>query len=265
MKTQKQPLFNNQVHSPIIPWIGGKRRLAKHILPMFPEHTCYVEPFCGAAAIYFLKEPAKVEVINDINGELVNLYRVVKHHLEEFTRQFKWALTSRQIYKWLQITPEETLTDIQRAARFFYLQKNAFGGKVSGQTFGTATTSGPRLNLLRLEEDLSQAHLRLSQTYIEHLGWEACIAKYDREHTLFYCDPPYWGTEGYGVGFGLDQYTRMAELARAIKGKMIISVNDIPEMRQAFAGLHMESVDITYTVGGGKKGNKTAELVIRNW
>jgi len=172
MKTQKQPLFNNQVHSPIIPWIGGKRRLAKHILPMFPEHTCYVEPFCGAAAIYFLKEPAKVEVINDINGELVNLYRVVKHHLEEFTRQFKWALTSRQIYKWLQITPEETLTDIQRAARFFYLQKNAFGGKVSGQTFGTATTSGPRLNLLRLEEDLSQAHLRLSQTYIEHLGWE---------------------------------------------------------------------------------------------
>ena len=83
--------------------------------------------------------------------------------------------------------------------------------------------------------------------------------------TLFYCDPPYWGTEGYGVGFGLDQYTRMAELARSIKGKMIISVNDIPEMRQAFAGLRMESVDITYTVGGGKKGSKTAELVIRNW
>lgn len=257
--------MNQTTHHPIIPWIGGKRRLAKHILPLFPAHSCYVEPFCGAAALYFLKEPAKVEVINDINGELVNLYRVVKHNMEEFTRQFKWALTSRQIYKWLQITPEETLTDIQRAARFFYLQKNAFGGKVSGQTFGTATTSGPRLNLLRLEEDLSQAHLRLSQTYIEHLCWESCIAKYDREHTLFYCDPPYWGTEGYGVGFGLDQYTRMAELARTIKGKMVISVNDIPEMRQAFAGLRMESVDITYTVGGGKKGSKTAELVIRNW
>ena len=100
---------------PIVPWIGGKRRLAKHILPLFPAHECYVEPFCGAAALYFLKTPGKIEVINDINGELVNLYRVVKHHLEEFVRQFKWALVSRQIYKWLQITPEETLTDIQRA------------------------------------------------------------------------------------------------------------------------------------------------------
>ncbi|HDV7709784.1 TPA: DNA adenine methylase, partial [Escherichia coli] len=87
---------------PIVPWIGGKRRLAKHILPLFPAHECYVEPFCGAAALYFLKTPGKIEVINDINGELVNLYRVVKHHLEEFVRQFKWALVSRQIYKWLQ-------------------------------------------------------------------------------------------------------------------------------------------------------------------
>lgn len=134
--TSKPPFFNNQ-HTPIIPWIGGKRRLAKHIIPMFPAHTCYVEPFAGAAALYFLKEPVKVEVLNDVNGELVNLYRVVKHHLEEFTRQFKWALTSREIYKWLQATPEETLTDIQRAARFFYLQKLSFGGKVDGQTFGT--------------------------------------------------------------------------------------------------------------------------------
>lgn len=257
--------MNKTTFAPIIPWIGGKRRLAKRIIPLFPEHTCYVEPFCGAAAIYFMKDQTKVEVLNDINGELVNLYRVVKHHMDEFVRQFRWSLTSRQMYKWLQDTPEEILTDIQRAARFFYLQKNAFGGKVSRQTFGTATTSAPRLNLLRLEEDLSQAHLRLSQTYIEHLSWEACIAKYDREHTLFYCDPPYYGTEGYGVDFGIEQYDRMAELARTIKGKMVISVNDISEMRKAFVGLNMESVAITYTVGGGNKASKTAELVIRNW
>lgn len=265
MKSTTAPIFNNSTHSPIIPWIGGKRRLAKHILPLFPEHGCYVEPFCGAAALYFLKEPAKVEVINDINGELVNLYRVVKHHMDEFCRQFRWALTSRQMYKWLQATPEETLTDVQRAARFYYLQKNAFGGRVSGRNFGTATTSAPRLNLLRLEEDISQAHLRLAHTYIEHLEWAECITRYDREHTLFYCDPPYWGTEGYGVDFGIEQYDRMAELGKSIKGKMIISVNDIPEMRKAFAGLHMDSVGITYTVGGTGKSGKVAELVIKNW
>lgn len=251
---------------PIIPWIGGKRRLAKNILPLFPDHTYYVEPFCRAAAIYFMKKPVKVEVINDIHGELVNLYRVVKHHLEEFVRQFKWALTSRQIYKWLQMTPEETLTDIQRAARFFYLQKMSFGGKVDGQTFGISTTSGPKLNLLRLEEDLSAAHLRLSRTYIENLDWQECIMKYDRKHTLFYCDPPYWGTEGYGVGFDLVQYERMAEMARSIRGRMVISVNDIPEMRRVFTGLTIDRVSISYTVGGGgRSSGLTGELIIRNW
>ncbi len=250
---------------PIIPWIGGKRRLAKFILPQFPAHECYVEPFCGAAALYFMKDQAHTEVLNDINGELVNLYRIVKHHLEEFTRQFKWALTSREMFKWLQITPEETLTDVQRAARFYYLQKLAFGGKVDNQTFGTATTSPPKLNLLRIEEDLSMAHLRLSRTYIEHLTWQDCIRKYDREHTLFYCDPPYWGTEGYGVDFSLEQYDVMAALARTIKGKMVISVNDIPEMRKAFSGLNMDTVPISYTVGGKQGRGERSELVIRNW
>ena len=250
---------------PIVPWIGGKRRLAKHILPLFPAHTCYMEPFCGAAALYFLKTPSKTEVINDINGELVNLYRVVKHHLEEFVRQFKWALVSRQIYKWLQDTPEETLTDIQRAARFYYLQKQAFGGKVADHSFGTSTTSAPRFNLLRIEEELSMAHLRLSRTLIEHLDWHQCIERYDRPHTLFYCDPPYWGTEGYGVEFGLENYDHMADLARRIKGKMIISVNDIPEMRQVFNGLNMQSVDISYNLKVTGKPSPKKELVICNF
>lgn len=120
---------------PIIPWIGGKRRLAPHILPLFNnQHTCYVEPFVGAGALFFAKRASDVEVINDINGELVNLYRVVKHHLEEFVKQFKWALSSRQIYHWQQLTDPVTLTDIQRAARFLYLQKLAFGGGWTART-----------------------------------------------------------------------------------------------------------------------------------
>ncbi len=166
---------------PIIPWIGGKRRLADRIFPLFPRHSCYVEPFAGGAALFFLRSvPAEVEVLNDINGDLINLYRVVQNHLEEFVRQFKWALSSRQVFKWLQMTRPETLTDIQRAARFYYLQQSAFGGRVDGQTFGTATTTPPGLNLLRLEETLSAAHLRLSTTYIEHLGWQEVMKKYDR-------------------------------------------------------------------------------------
>lgn len=252
--------------APIIPWIGGKSRLAKHILPLFPEHSCYVEPFAGAAAIFFHKEQVKAEVLNDINSDLVNLYRIVKHHLDEFVRQFRWALTSRELFKWLHTTPPEVLTDIQRAARFYYLQRLAFGGRVEGRTFGTSTTSGPRINLLRIEEDLSDAHLRLSRATIEHLPWQECVERYDREHTLFYLDPPYWGTEGYGVPFGMDEYARMAELLRKIKGKAVVSVNDIPQMRAAFAGFRTRRIAIRYTVGGSARQTRpTGELLIRNW
>lgn len=255
-----------QTHHPIVPWLGGKRRLAKSILPLFPAHTCYVEPFAGAAALFFLKEPSETEVLNDINGELVNLYRVVRHHLEELVRQFKWALVSREMYKWLQATPTETLTDVQRAARFYFLQKCAFGSRLVGATFGTATMGGPRLNLLRIEEELSQAHLRLARTFVEHLPWAKCLERYDRPHSLFYMDPPYWGTEGYGVPFELEEYQRMAEAMRALKGRAIVSVNDIPEMRAAFKGFPTQRLEIRYTTGRADGKRKVSgELVIRSW
>lgn len=260
-----QTLFNN-LASPMVPWVGGKRRLAPQILPLLPDHSCYVEPFAGAAAMFFAKAPVKVEVLNDVNGDLVSLYRVVQHHLDEFIRQFRWSLASRQVYAWLQETRPETLTDIQRAARFFYLQKLGFGGKVEGQTFGTATTAPARLNLLRLEEDLSAVHLRLHQVFIEHLDWAACIEKYDRPHTLFYLDPPYYGTEGYGVDFGLEQYDRMAELLRSMKGKAAVSVNDIPAMRQAFKGLTMKRLAIKYTLRvSGQSRQERGELLVMNF
>lgn len=254
-----------QKHHAIIPWIGGKRRLAKHILPLFPEHTCYVEPFAGGAAMFFLKRQSEVEVLNDCNNELITLYRVLKHHLEEFHRQFKWALVSRQMFEWLKITPAETLTDIQRAARFYYLQKMAFGGKISSQTFGTATTDPPRLNLLRMEEDLSQAHLRLSRCYIEHMDWIKCIDKYDRPQTLFFCDPPYWQTEGYGVDFGHEQYEQLASKMRTMKGKTILTINDHPAMRKVFGEFKIELVKIKYTVGGNNRGKEAQEMIVMNW
>lgn len=252
--------------SPIIPWLGGKRRLADKLIPLFPPHECYVEAFCGGAALYFLRPmPAPVEVINDINGELVNLYRVVQHHLEEFVRQFKWALSSRQIFKWHQVAQPETLTDIQRAARFFYLQHHAFGGKVDGQTFGTATTA-PTINLCRIEENLSAAHLRLAGTTVENLPWHECLQRYDRPHTFFYLDPPYWQTEGYGVPFEFGEYVRMAELMRSAKGRMMVSINDHADIRKTFDGLSMLELNIRYSVANNHgQPQSSRELVIMNW
>lgn len=255
----------SQQAKPIIPWLGGKRRLIKHILPLFPEHTCYVEPFAGGAALLFAKPPSHTEVLNDINGELVNLYRVVQHHLDEFVRQFRWALTSRQMFEWTKQAVPDTLTDVQRAARFYYLQKLAFGGRVEGQTFGTATTAPPGLNLLRIEEELSAAHLRLARVLIECLPWDRVVERYDRPHTLFFADPPYWQTAGYGVDFGWEQYERLAALMATMSGKMILTINDHPDIRRLFKRFDMQQASIRYTVAAADKRKASQELIIRSW
>lgn len=168
------------------------------------------------------------------------------------------------MFEWLKDTPSETLTDIQRAARFFYLQHSAFGGRVDGQTYGTATTAPPGLNLLRIEENLSAAHLRLASAYIENLAWNECIRRYDRTHTFFFMDPPYWETEGYGVQFGWEQYELLAATLGQLKGKAMVTLNDHPAIRELFKAFPIESTDIVYTVGGGA-GAPRRELVIFSW
>lgn len=251
---------------PIISWPGGKRRLLKHLYPHFPAHDTYVEAFAGGAAALLMRpHPARMEILNDINGDLVNLYRCVRHHLDEFIRMFRWSLVSRQMFEWAQMERPETLTDIQRAARFYYLQKLAFGGKVQGQSFGLVASGGPRLNLLRIEEELSSVHIRLANVVIEHLPWQECVRRYDRAGTLFYLDPPYWQTEGYGVDFGMEQYEEMAGLMRAMKGRAVLSINDHPQIRQAFHGLPLVPLQLEYSMARQATRKKSGELIVKSW
>lgn len=81
-----------KIVSPLAGWLGGKMRLAKRIVPLIPPHHTYIEPFAGGAWIFFRKDPAPVEVLNDLNADVVTLYRVVKNHHEEFLRQMNWTL-----------------------------------------------------------------------------------------------------------------------------------------------------------------------------
>ena len=251
---------------PIIPWMGGKRRLAKHLLPLFPEHSCYVELFAGGAALFFMREQAaKTEVLNDINGQLVNLYRVVQHHFEEFVRQFDYTLSSREVFARLQATPPDTMTDIQRAARFFYLQHNAFGAKPSGQNFGTATTA-KAWNATDIADKLKSAQQRLGGVFVENEPWQRCLKRYDRPHTFFYADPPYWQTAGYECMFDWSEYEQLAEAMRTMQGKMMLSINDHPDIRALFAGFNITELKLAYSVGRLAESRVSrGELVICNY
>lgn len=250
----------------LIPYLGGKTRLAKTIVSKIPEHTCYAEVFGGGGDILFKKEPSQAEVINDINKDLVTLYRVVQHHLEEFLRYFKWALISRDEFQRQLKCDPETLTDIQRAARFFYLQKTGFGGKVTGRTFGYSPKGKPRLNLIRLEEDLSEIHLRLARVTIENLHYSDVLKRYDRDSTFFYLDPPYHKVEDYyGKGiFAEDDFLKLSDILSGLKGTFMLSINDTPFIRDVFKNFKQEEIRVTYTVC--KDANKRVkELLISNY
>ncbi len=245
-------------------WLGGKSRLAKEIVARIPEHTCYVEPFAGAAWVLFRKPESSVEVVNDINADLVNLYRVVQNHLEEFVRHFKWCLVSREEFRRLQDTPPEVLTDIQRASRYYYLQKTSFAGR--GRNFGYSAVQPSRLNLLRIEEELSAAHLRLARVLVEHLPYAEVIRRYDRPGTFFYIDPPYWGCENdYGKGIWTrEDFNRLAELLGGIKGKFLLSLGDNAEVRKLFKTFKIDSVETFYSCGREGR-SKASEVLISNY
>lgn len=255
--------------APIIPWPGGKRRLAKQLFPLFDNtHKTYIEPFAGAAAMLFLREqPARAEVLNDINGDLVNLYRCVQHHLDELVRQFRWQLCSREEFSRFLKSPPETLTDIQRAARFIYLQKTAFGGKMSGQTFGVDKSGPAGINLLRLEEELSAAHMRLARVTVENLPWQDVVRRYDSDAAFFFMDPPYWQTAGYAVPFGFEQYEQLAVAIKSMKGRALLTVNDHPDMRSVFDGLNIKRLTIKYSLASSAeaKSKVSGELAVRNY
>lgn len=249
-----------------ISYLGGKSLLTRKILPKVPEHTCYVEVFAGAAWMLFRKDPSPVEIINDINTDLVTLYRVIQHHLDEFIRYFRWLLVSRDEFGRLKTTPPEILTDIQRAARFYYVLRNSYGGKIRNPSFNISPSRQPALNLLRIEEELSAAHLRLSRVYIENNSYERILQRYDRPTTFFYLDPPYMGCEkDYGKGiFSREDFGKLNDLLRGLKGKYIMSINDTPEIRKLYAGLRIERVSTSYATA--KQGSKCVfELLIMNF
>jgi DNA adenine methylase len=248
-----------------ISYLGGKSLLAPKIIPHIPKHNCYAEVFAGAAWMLFKKDPSPVEVINDINTDLITLYRVVQNHMEEFCRQFKYQLIAREEYKRKVKENPETLTDIQRAARFYYLLRTTYASKLAFDSFNVNATKPPQINLVRLEEDISAAHLRLSRVWIENMPFQKFIPRFDKPDTFFYIDPPYYNCEDYyGEGvFAKHDFVLLAELLKSVQGKFIVSLNDLPEVRQIFKGFRFVNVDTRYSVSG--KVQKVKEVLIMNY
>jgi DNA adenine methylase len=228
-------------------YIGGKRAIAKQIIAIFPEHTTYVEAFAGGAQVLFHKPPSKVEVLNDLDGEVVNFYRVCQQHYEELIRYFRFMVRSREWFALLKSTDPRTLTDVQRAARHMYLLKNSFGALVRNPNYSVNIAQPPSFNLERLPEIIEESHKRLARVQIESLPYEEILKRFDRPETLFYLDPPYYGRELYNYNFKPEDFATLAERLKPLKGKFVLSLNDIPEVRALFKDFPIRDIELHYT------------------
>lgn len=267
MRESNQGLIPVAPVRPVAPYLGGKRGLAKTIIDQIKHvpHTVYVEPFTGMGGV-FLRRPFKVrhEVINDLNGEVSNLFRILQRHYVPLMDMLRWQITGREQFERLRSADVRSLTDLERAARFLYLQRVAFGGNPKWTAFGVTTGTSGRFDVAKLGPILEDVHSRLSGVVIECLPWQDIIRRYDKAETLFYLDPPYWGNEkDYKAPFSRDQFEQMADMLASIKGRFILSLNDRPEVREMFKAFQIRGVNVNYTINP-HAAVKRGEVLISN-
>ncbi len=258
---------NNLLNSPI-KWVGGKSRLRKYIIPLIPNHTCYVEPFAGGAWVLFGKPASPVEVINDIDADLVNFFAVIKHQPRAFLQSFSWTIVSRYEFNHLARSNPKDMTPIQRAHRFYYLIMAGWGGELKYPRFQTSITDGGHGNRLigalkHLESKITPVHQRLQSVIVENLDWKNCIDRYDSAKTFMYIDPPYPGN-GANYAHNMREWHSHYELVERLKmtkAKWIVSSYDQPEVRELFSGFHF--MEISSSSGMSTDKNQSGRVINR--
>ncbi len=256
-------------------WVGGKSRLRKPIINLLSDHTCYVEPFAGAAWVLFGKPPSNVEVLNDIDQELVTFFRVVRERPEDLIASFDLELVSRAEFERLANTTPLQLDEVQRAHRFYYLIMAGWGGELNYPRFATSITDGGHGNRLigalkTLRERIQPIHDRLRTVIIENFDWRVCIDRYDRPGTIMYLDPPYPGN-GCNYAHNMRDWNEHVELAdrlRKAKCKWILSSYDLPEIRDVFEEYFITSVQSSSGMRIRKNDNSRVlnkEILITNY
>lgn len=228
----------------LINWVGGKRLLRKIITPLVPEDIkSYIEPFGGGAWILFNKEKwAELEVYNDLDGRLVNLFRIVKFHPNAFKEEWSKVLGSRELFFYFKNS--EFVTDIQKAVQFYFLITRSFGGR--GDTVGYVRQKNGGLckSLNNVDERITAIHDRLDKVLIDNRDFEEVINQYDHEGAFFYCDPPYSQGCGYKTTSTKKfDHERLREVLGNIKGRFLLSYDDCPKIRELYKGFEIIEVE----------------------
>lgn len=224
-----------KVKSPIT-WVGGKYHKTDWLLSLMPPHRTYVELFGGAAHLLFAKPPSPVEVYNDLNGDIVNLFRVMRDpdKFERFHRLVGLTPHSREEHDYAcRHFRDVSLSDVERAALFLVAMHQSINGIVGSAWSRTTWESRRGMALktsawLGLVEGLPEVAERLLRVEIENRDFEDVIRAFDTEETLFYCDPSYLpgtrvASDAYQHEMSVDDHERMLGVLAEVKGKVMLS------------------------------------------
>lgn len=247
----------------LINWIGGKRLLRKVISEHIPtDINSYIEPFGGGAWVLFYKDKwANLEVYNDLDNRLYNLFNVVKYHPEALRKELEFAICSRSLFN--RSLSDAGVTDIQKAASFYYIITRSFGGK--GSHFGYCKNDSMKSfeNILNRIYSISK---RLDKVIVENLDFEDLIERYDTEKAFFYCDPPYSQGAGYKTTSCKDfEHERLYETLKNIKGRWLLSYDASEKIKKLYKDYEQISVDRSSTLNNGNNSGIYHELLIKNY
>ena len=253
----------------LLNWVGGKRLLRKTIAPLIPNDVVsYIEPFGGGGWVLFYKEKwADLEIYNDLDGRLVNLFRIVKYHPEALKEELRLLLGSREMF--MQFLNAKPYTDIQRAAQFLFLITRSFGGR--GGTYGTVKKSsgGASKSQRNILSKIDSIHERLDKVLVENRDFEKLIKQYDHDGAFFYCDPPYTCGCGYEVttteGFA---HERLRDVLTNIQGRFLLSYDDSPKIRELYKDFNMIAIERLNGINNKIKDRENKmfkELLIANY
>jgi len=218
-------------------WYGGKFSHLQWLLPLLPGCHHYCEPFAGSAAVLLNREPSPVETYNDLDGEVVNFFRVLRDQPEELTRAIGLTPFSREEMALAVAREKDGIPEVERARRFYVRARQARTGLAQTASLGRwancrgtsrAGMAGAVSRWWGAVEQLPEIALRLLRVQFENRPAEELIRLYDTPGTLFYCDPPYvHATRGdsraYGVEMTDAQHESLAAVLAEIRGKAAVS------------------------------------------
>jgi DNA adenine methylase len=207
-------------------YYGGKQQLAGIILGLMPPHRLYCEPFLGGGAIFFAKEPAKVEVINDTNGEIVNFYEVLQRDYTALEKEVMISLHSRKQHHQAEVIYQnpDMFDRVKRAWAIWVLANSSYGCMLNGG-YGYDRTGGNSKKLHNKQSGFTVDYAaRLQQVQIECCDALRIIRSRDVADAFFYLDPPYVGTDqGYYDGYSQEDFDRLLGLLETIQGRFLLS------------------------------------------